>query len=98
MFEGDDLSAFSRLSDAVLHPLFGTDCYGYGLLASGYCDIVCEAMLNPWDFCALIPIVEDAGGRFTDWVGQPMTLQSDGRVLAAGDQNVHAAALKTLAA
>lgn len=98
LFEGGDAAAFSALSQAVLHPLFGTDCYGYGLLASGYCDIVCEAMLNPWDFCALAPVVEGAGGGFTDWAGQPITLASDGRVLATGDGNIHAAALNILSA
>ena len=57
---------------------------------------VIEAGLNAHDFMALVPVVEGAGGMMTDWVGQPLTPASDGRVIAAGDPRSHAAALQLL--
>ena len=97
MFQGPDLDAFNRLANRVKHPLFGADCYAYGLLASGYADLVCEADLKPYDYCALTPIIEGAGGVITDWQGQNLDLDSDGRVLAAGDRKTHNQALAVLA-
>ena len=98
MFEGDNEAAFLRLRDKVWRTVFGGDCYAYGLLASGHVDLVCEASLGTYDFCALAPVVEGAGGIITDWHGQSLTLQSEGRVLASGDSNLHAKALKALGA
>lgn len=66
-------------------PVYGGDCYNYGLLASGHVDIVCEAGLALYDFAALAPIVEGAGGRMCDWNGEPLTEASTGHVLALGD-------------
>lgn len=95
--DGADGAAFDRLRRGVKHALYGADCYAYGLLACGFVDLVCEADLKPFDFTAVVPVVEGAGGVMTDWRGAPLTTASDGRVLAAGDPAVHAAALKTLA-
>jgi fructose-1,6-bisphosphatase/inositol monophosphatase family enzyme len=66
-------------------PVYGGDCYNYGLLASGHLDIVCESGLQLYDFAALAPIVEGAGGRLCDWNGDPLTASSEGHVLAIGD-------------
>lgn len=66
-------------------PVYGGDCYNYGLLASGHLDIVCESGLQLYDFAALVPIVEGAGGRMCDWNGEPLTADSAGHVLAIGD-------------
>lgn len=66
-------------------PLYGGDCYNYALLASGYLDLVCEAGLKLYDFAALVPVVEGAGGRMCDWRGDPLTADSAGDVLAIGD-------------
>jgi histidinol phosphatase-like enzyme (inositol monophosphatase family) len=45
------------------------DCYGHCLVATGRADIMLDPRMNPWDCAALIPIVQEAGGRFTDWTG-----------------------------
>jgi inositol-phosphate phosphatase / L-galactose 1-phosphate phosphatase / histidinol-phosphatase len=76
---------------------FGADCYAYGLLAGGFIDLVIEASLKPYDFSAMMPIVEGAGGVATDWAGVPLSIASDGRVLVAGDKRAHKAALALLA-
>jgi inositol-phosphate phosphatase / L-galactose 1-phosphate phosphatase / histidinol-phosphatase len=93
MFRGSDAAAFARVAAAVKLTRFGADCYAYGLLAAGFVDVVCEAEMKPYDFCAMIPIVEGAGGIATDWRGESLSLASDGRVLVAGDRRAHAAAL-----
>ncbi len=66
-------------------PIYGGDCYNYGCLASGHLDIVVEAGLKVHDFAALVPVVEGAGGRMCDWQGDPLTADSIGEVIAAGD-------------
>ena len=96
MFVGESLTAYDRLAGSVKFPLYGADCYAYGMLAAGWTDLVCEASLKPYDWCALAPIVEGAGGRITDWEGRPLTITSGGRVLAAGDARMHAEAMARL--
>jgi inositol-phosphate phosphatase/L-galactose 1-phosphate phosphatase/histidinol-phosphatase len=98
MFVGGDAYAFDALCEAVKRPQYGADCYAYGLLASGFVDLVVEASMKPSDYCALAPVVEAAGGIITDWAGRPLGLKSDGRVIAAGDARIHARALKILSA
>ncbi|MED5206653.1 MAG: inositol monophosphatase family protein, partial [Pseudomonadota bacterium] len=59
--------------------------YNYGLVASGHVDVVVEAGLKLHDFAALVPVVEGAGGVMSDWQGNPLDAESDGRVIALGD-------------
>ena len=66
-------------------PLYGGDCYNYGLLASGHLDIVIESGLKLYDYAALVPVVEGAGGQMSDWQGNPLDADSDGTVLALGE-------------
>jgi len=96
MFENKNKRAFDKLSERVKFSLYGADCYAYGLLASGYTDIVCEASLKPYDYCALVPIIEGAGGKISDWSGKPLSMTSDGTILAAGNTDLHTEALKLL--
>jgi inositol-phosphate phosphatase / L-galactose 1-phosphate phosphatase / histidinol-phosphatase len=96
MFKEGDAAAFARVSNAVKLTRFGADCYAYGLLAAGFIDLVLEASLKPYDFCAMVPIVEGAGGVATDWRGAKLDLASDGRILVAGDRRAHQAALTLL--
>ncbi|HXC91764.1 MAG TPA: histidinol-phosphatase [Stellaceae bacterium] len=96
MFRGADAAAFGRISAAVKLTRFGADCYAYGLVAAGFVDLVLEASLKPYDFCAVAPVVEGAGGVATDWRGSALGLASDGRVLVAGDRRSHEAALTLL--
>jgi fructose-1,6-bisphosphatase/inositol monophosphatase family enzyme len=75
---------------------WGGDAYSYGLLALGQIDIVAEYGLKPWDWAALAPVIEAAGGVVTDWQGKKLRLGSDGSVLAAANAELHAAALEAL--
>jgi inositol-phosphate phosphatase/L-galactose 1-phosphate phosphatase/histidinol-phosphatase len=96
MFKESDAAAFRRVSGAVKLTRFGADCYAYGLLAAGFIDLVLEANLKPYDFCAMVPIVEGAGGIATDWRGADLDLASDGRIVVAGDRRTHQTALALL--
>jgi inositol-phosphate phosphatase / L-galactose 1-phosphate phosphatase / histidinol-phosphatase len=96
MFKGEDAACFARVSAAAKLTRFGADCYAYGLVATGFVDLVLEASLKPYDFCAMVPIVEGAGGVATDWRGGSLHLASDGRALVAGDRRAHDAALALL--
>jgi inositol-phosphate phosphatase/L-galactose 1-phosphate phosphatase/histidinol-phosphatase len=98
MFGDDELACFERLRRRCRRAVYGAECEAYGLLASGFVDLVCEATMRPYDYLAMVPVVEGAGGRITDWRGRPLSLaSSDGRVLASGDAGLHAAALAQLA-
>jgi inositol-phosphate phosphatase/L-galactose 1-phosphate phosphatase/histidinol-phosphatase len=106
MFSGESELAFNRLRDQVRIPLYGCDCYAYGLLAAGHCDLVAEADLKPYDYMALIPVIQGAGGIITDWKGKELCWSSQeaaqgvappGEVLAAGDSTCHTKALELLA-
>lgn len=65
--------------------VLGKDCYAYGLLASGFIDLVIEAGLKAHDVMALVPIIEGAGGVVVNWNGQPVTLESCAEIIACGD-------------
>lgn len=94
---GAERQAFDRLEERVKLPIYGGDCYAYGLVALGFTDLVVEARLSPYDYLALVPVVEGAGGIMTDWQGRLLNVGSNGRVIAAGDARIHAAALEVLA-
>ena len=91
MFAGADAARFQRLKQAVKLARFGADCYAYAQLATGFIDLVVECDLKPYDFCALVPVIEGAGGTVTDWDGRALDLGSDGRVIACGDRRLLAA-------
>lgn len=46
------------------------DCYGHVLIATGRAEIMLDPVMNIWDCAALLPVIEEAGGTFTDWKGQ----------------------------
>ena len=96
MFDRDSVGAFERLSTACRFRVFGGDCYSYGLLSSGFTDIVCEADLKPYDYLALVPVIEGAGGIISDWQGAKLSLESGDRVLASASRELHQAALAHL--
>lgn len=90
VFDAAGLAAFERVSAKAGMRRFGGDCYSYGLLASGHIDAVMEMSLQPYDFMALVPIIEGAGGRITDWQGAPLSIMSSGQVIAAATPALHA--------
>lgn len=87
-------AAFRAVAKNVRLTRYGTDCYAYALLALGQIDLVIEAGLNAYDIQAPIAVIEAAGGVVSDWDGGPV--HEGGRVLAAANSSIHAAALDIL--
>ncbi len=63
-------AALGRLVKAVEAARTWGDCYGYALVATGRADIMVDSRMHVWDCAALLPVIEEAGGRFTDWRGE----------------------------
>lgn len=87
-----------KLQGVCQRTAFGGDCYNYVALASGWCAmpmIILEADLNFYDFCAIVPIVQGAGGVITDWSGNSLSSQST-EVMAASNQFLLEQVLQTI--
>jgi histidinol-phosphatase len=63
--------AFVRLIDGTDRQRGFGDYWGYGLVAEGKAEIYAELDLKPWDLAPCKLLVEEAGGRFTDFDGRP---------------------------
>ncbi|MFT8244044.1 inositol monophosphatase family protein [Roseomonas sp. BN140053] len=85
IFRAEEVAARDALVAGVRRTTWGGDCYSYGLLALGLVDVVVDSTMKPWDWAALVPVVEGAGGAVRDWNGAPLALDGDGTVLAVGD-------------
>jgi histidinol phosphatase-like enzyme (inositol monophosphatase family) len=68
---GDRYPRFERLLRAAACYRGWGDCYGYALVAGGQVEVMVDPILSAWDAAAVLPIVEEAGGRFVDWSGRP---------------------------
>jgi myo-inositol-1(or 4)-monophosphatase len=89
-----DRASFGRIEKRVRLSRYGGDCYAYCMLAAGHVDLVIETELKPHDVLPLVPIIAGAGGVITTWEGGAP--HRGGRIVAAGDKRVHAAALELL--
>ena len=86
-------AAFDALARRVKQARTWGDCYGYLLVATGWADIMCDPVMNPWDIAALIPVVRGAGGVITDWQGRdPVNAQS----IVAAVPGLHAQVIAAL--
>jgi histidinol phosphatase-like enzyme (inositol monophosphatase family) len=79
-------AAFEAIEKAAYISRTWGDCYGYLLVATGRAEVMVDPLMNVWDAAAVQPIVEEAGGTFTDWQGQPTihageAIATNGRVL-----------------
>ena len=95
-FAAADWALYDALSRRCALRRFGGDCYIYTQLAGGHIDLVVEAGLQPYDYLPMVTLVQSAGGVISDWQGQPLSVASDGRVLAAASTELHAQALACL--
>ena len=89
MFVPERFDHFENLRKACRRTVYGGDCHAYGQLSSGWVDVVCEDTLEFYDYAALVPVVEGAGGVITDWQGNALTTASEGHVIASGDPELH---------
>ncbi len=79
-----------RLEAAAWYARTWGDCYGYFLVATGRAAVMVDPELHIWDAAALLPIIQEAGGVYTDWAGQPSIASGDG---VGSNGHVHAEVL-----
>lgn len=94
IFNGSEMGGFEQVRRTARLARYGCDAYAYAMVAAGQMDMVIEASLQPYDVRALVPVIEGAGGLFTNWRGEPAW--DGGQVVAAGDPAAHAEALIAL--
>jgi histidinol phosphatase-like enzyme (inositol monophosphatase family) len=94
LFAAGDIDRFRRLEKACRMTRYGFDCYAYAMVAAGHIDLVVESGLKSYDICALIPVIEQAGGVVSDWNGG--NALGGGRIVAAANRDLHARALAIL--
>lgn len=85
--------AFDRLASRAKLVRNWGDCFGYALLATGRADVMVDPALNLWDAAALLPIMQEAGGHFFNWNGDPTIHGPDG---AATNAALHAEVMEIL--
>ena len=97
-YEGDDAESFRRILSRSRWMVYGGNCLAFAQVASGFVDVALEARVGVYDYCALVPVVENAGGVMTGWRGEPLTLEPvpGGRILASGNRALHEAATACL--
>ncbi len=83
MLNSAELEAYNVIREKVRFSRLGLDAYGYGQVAAGRMDVIIEALLKPCDVRALMPVIEGAGGKLTNWSGGSAV--DGGRVVAVGD-------------
>ncbi|MCA9048428.1 MAG: histidinol-phosphatase [Planctomycetaceae bacterium] len=72
------IEAYQRLERAAYVTRTWGDGYGYLLVATGRAEAMVDPMMNIWDAAAIQPVLEEAGGTFTDWKGKPCIDGSEG--------------------
>ncbi|OXS29657.1 MAG: phosphatase [Desulfovibrio sp. MES5] len=94
-----DRAAYNHLIASTKWRVYGGACYGYMSLAAGKIDLCFDSgIMREVDYCALVPIIEGAGGVMSDWDGNPLTMHSGMQVLACGDHRLHEQVLREIKA
>jgi histidinol phosphatase-like enzyme (inositol monophosphatase family) len=76
-------AALDRLCGATKLQRTWGDAYGHILVATGRAEIMIDPKMAVWDNGPLLPILEEAGGRFTDWQGNA-TIHNDNALSTNG--------------
>ena len=97
-YEGDDAHALQRIVSGAKWTVYGGNCLSFAQVACGLVDVALETKVGVYDYCALVPVVANAGGVMTGWRGEPLTLDPapGGRILASGNRALHEAAMARL--
>lgn len=86
-------AAHRRLRSACGYERGWSDGYGYALVATGRIEVMVDPIVSIWDVAALKPVVEEAGGRLTDWAG---VATHEAREVVATNGGLHAGVLALL--
>jgi fructose-1,6-bisphosphatase/inositol monophosphatase family enzyme len=69
---------FDRLQNVCRLGRTWGDCFAYAMVATGRAEVAIDPLMNIWDAAALAPILEEAGGSYTDWEGQRTIYSGNG--------------------
>lgn len=72
------MNVYERLQNTARLTRTWGDCYGYMMVATGRAELMVDPIMNVWDAAAILPILQEAGGTFTDWKGQPTIHSGEG--------------------
>ena len=86
MLSESELEKYNTIRRTARFSRLGLDAFGYALVSQGRMDVIVEAGLKPCDVRALMPIIEGAGGRMTDWSGGSVI--DGGHAVAVGDPSL----------
>lgn len=86
------LTKYQRIGGII----YGGDCYSYASLALGLVDIVIDTGLKVYDYAALLPIIENAGGTVSDWQGNDLKLKSNVQLVACANKKLQEKVLEIL--
>jgi len=95
-YSGEDLPALQRMKAATCWTVYGGSCMAYAQIASGRIDVGIDVAFDVFDYLALVPVIEGAGGVISDWAGEALTLDSGDRLIAACNPEIHRQALDIL--
>ncbi len=96
MFDDANLDKFLTLCRTAKLTQYSCDCYAYGLLAMGWCDLIVEQCLALYDVAGAAPIITGAGGYIADWQGRPVSREYSGTIVIATSQDLALEAIKIL--
>lgn len=93
----EHLSGYTHIVHQTKWRIYGAACYAYACLATGKIDLSIDSGgMREVDYCALVPVIEGAGGKITDWDGNPLTMYSGKTVVAAATHELHEQAIQFL--
>lgn len=96
-FRDSSTAAYRGLRSIGRVRVFDGGALAYGALSRGLIDVCLNGDdLDAYDICALCPVVQEAGGTISDWMGRPLTLASGGAIVASSSDELHATVLEKL--
>lgn len=89
-FAPESRAGFTRLQAEGRQRVYDGGSPAYGALARGLVDVCLNGDdLDAFDICALVPVVQEAGGLISDWEGRALGLASSGRIVASSSPALH---------
>jgi len=96
-FNGACMAGYQTLRSSGRVRVFDGGALAYGALSRGLIDVCVNGDdLDAYDICALCPVVQEAGGKISDWAGRPLSVASSGAIVACASAELHAAVLDQL--
>ncbi|MGB3492102.1 MAG: inositol monophosphatase family protein [Elainellaceae cyanobacterium] len=93
---GETPYALTQLINSVQKFRFCSDCNQHALVCRGKLHVAVDTLMNPWDVAALVPCIEEAGGKVTTLQGDRHNIVFGGSLLSTCGEPLHSEVLKLL--